>query len=205
MQQMDLSAFPYVLEQAEKVEDGYLDLIDARLEGYPLEILRTKRCLVREICEADVDELYEIYKAPEITRFMEPLYENPEQERAYVRDYIKWHYGLYGFGMWIITDLHNRIIGRAGFEQKEDPDFPELGFMIRTGMQRQGLAFEVCSSLLSYARRSMEIKGIRSICHRENRASRNLLRKLGFVLRKGQTERLFQMPPEDYEVWEWFT
>ena len=177
---LEMSDFPYVLEKAEEVEEAYLDLIDARLCGYPLEVLRTKRCIVREIRVEDVEELYRIYSDPEITRYMEGLYDDPDQEKSYVRDYIRWHYGLYGYGMWIVTDLKGRIIGRAGFEQKEDEECPELGFMIRSGRQREGLAYEVCSSLLLYARDHLKKNKLKSICHRENVASRLLLEKLGF-------------------------
>ncbi len=177
---VDLSRFPYVLEDADHVEESYLDMIDARLCGYPLEILRTDRTIVREICEADLDGLYEIYRDPEITRYMENLYEDRNEELSYTRDYIKWHYGLYGFGMWIITDHKGNLLGRAGFEQKEDADYPELGFMIRKKEQGKGLAFEVCVAILSYAREHFEWKGIRSRCHPENEASIRLLKKLGF-------------------------
>ncbi|MBR4759554.1 MAG: GNAT family N-acetyltransferase, partial [Lachnospiraceae bacterium] len=176
----DLSGYPFVLEDAEQVEDAYLDMIDARLCGYPMEILRTERTIVREICETDVDGLYEIYRDPEITRYMEDLYEDKNEERSYTRDYIKWHYGLYGFGMWIIADLRGRLIGRAGFEQKEDADFPELGFMIRKQEQGKGLAFEVCDAIISYVKERFEWKGVRSRCHPENEASICLLKKLGF-------------------------
>lgn len=180
-EEADLSGFSYVLEHADEVEDGYLDQIDARLCGRPLEILRTNRCIVREICEADLESLYQIYREPEITRFMEDLYEDPEQERTYIRDYIKWHYGLYGFGMWIITDQKGEILGRAGFEQKEEEGVPELGFMIRKDCWQKGLAYEVCSALLSKIPARFEWKAVKSRCHRENTASVALLQKLGFT------------------------
>ncbi|MCR5282355.1 MAG: N-acetyltransferase, partial [Lachnospiraceae bacterium] len=108
---MALSEYPYVLEQADQVPDRYLDRIDATLVGYPLRILETNRCIVREISEQDIPALYEIYKEPDITRFMEGLYEDPQKELAYTRDYIKWHYGLYEFGMWIIADHKGRVLG----------------------------------------------------------------------------------------------
>lgn len=72
--EMDLSGYPYVLEQAEEVEEAYLEKIRCRLLGLPCEILQTKRCIVREICLDDVDKLYEIYADPSITLYMEGLY-----------------------------------------------------------------------------------------------------------------------------------
>lgn len=72
--EMDLSGYPYVLEQAEEVEKAYLEKIRCRLLGLPCEILQTRRCIVREICLDDVDTLYEIYADPSITLYMEGLY-----------------------------------------------------------------------------------------------------------------------------------
>ena len=177
---VDLSGYPYVLEDADQVPDRYLDRIDATLCGYPLQILETEHCIVREISKQDIPGLYEIYKEPEITRYMEGLYEDPQKELAYTQEYIKWHYGLYEFGMWIITDHKGRLLGRAGFEQKEDPDYPELGFLIRKDMQGQGLAYEVCKALMDYAAAYIDRAGVRSFCHKDNIPSRRLLQKLGF-------------------------
>ncbi len=178
-----IGLFPYVLTDVgagfENADPAFLDVIDARLCGYPLEILRTERCIVREIRVEDVPKLYEIYKEPEITRYMEDLYEDPREEIKYTEDYIKWHYGLYGFGMWIVTDMEGRITGRAGFDQKQE-DEPYLGFMIRKDMQRQGLAYEVCDALMKYAAGNINIGGIRSLVHSDNIASGALLQKLGF-------------------------
>ena len=97
--EMDLSGYPYVLEQAEEVEEAYLEKIRCRLLGRPCEILQTRRCIVREICLDDVDKLYEIYADPSITLYMEGLYAKKEEEIAYTRDYIRYQYGIYDFGM----------------------------------------------------------------------------------------------------------
>ncbi|MCR4690291.1 MAG: GNAT family N-acetyltransferase [Lachnospiraceae bacterium] len=176
----NLSGFSYVLEDAENVEDAYLDLIDDRLCERPHTVLETARCLVREISLEDLPELYRIYEEPEITAYMEPLYEDREKEEAYTRDYIKWHYGFYGFGMWIVTDKTGMILGRAGFEEKGD-GIAELGFMIRKQSQRQGYAYEVSKGLLTFFIREYPEYRIRSMCHKDNTASVNLLTKLGFI------------------------
>ena len=161
-------------------DEDYLNMIDARLCGYPMEILRTERCIVREITTEDIPKLYEIYKEPDITKYMEDLYEDRDEEIKYTKDYIKWHYGLYGFGMWIVTDADGRITGRAGFDMKEEKE-PYLGFMIRKDEQRRGLAYEVCTALLEYAKRHIGATGIRSIAHKDNKPSAALLNKLGFI------------------------
>ena len=177
----DLSGYPYVLEQAEEVEEAYLEKIRCRLLGLPCEILRTKRCIVREISLADVDKLYEIYAEPSITLYMEGLYAKKEEEIAYTRDYIRYQYGIYDFGMWIIEDRQSgEVIGRAGLDIRPDRKDAELGYMIRRDRQGQGLACEVCTAILAYAREELGFEKLFARTRQENLASVGLLKKLGF-------------------------
>ena len=179
--EMDLSGYPYVLEQAEEVEEAYLEKIRCRLLGLPCEILRTKRCIVREICLDDVDKLYEIYADPSITLYMEGLYAKKEEEIAYTRDYIRYQYGIYDFGMWIIEDRQSgEVIGRAGLDLRPDREDAELGYMIRRDRHRQGIAYEVCTAILTYVREELGFEKLFARTQKENLASVGLLKKLGF-------------------------
>ncbi len=180
-EEADLSAYPYVLEQAEEVEETYLEKIRCRLLGQPCEILRTKRCIVREICLDDVDKLYEIYADPSITLYMEGLYAKKEEEIAYTRDYIRYQYGIYDFGMWIIEDRQSReVIGRAGLDLRPDREDAELGYMICKDRQGQGLAYEVCAAILTYAKDELGFENLFARTRKKNLASAALLKKLGF-------------------------
>ena len=179
--EMDLSGYPYVLEQAEEVEEAYLEKIRCRLLGRPCEILQTRRCIVREICLDDVDKLYEIYADPSITLYMEGLYAKKEEEIAYTRDYIRYQYGIYDFGMWIIEDRQSgEVIGRAGLDLRPDREDAELGYMIRKNRQGQGLAYEVCTAILAYTKEELGFEKLFARTRKENLASVMLLKKLGF-------------------------
>lgn len=179
--EMDLSGYPYVLEHMEEVEKAYLEKIRCRLLGLPCEILQTKRCIVREICLDDVDKLYEIYADPSITLYMEGLYAKKEEEIAYTRDYIRYQYGIYDFGMWIIEDGQSgEVIGRAGLDLRPDREDAELGYMIRKNRQGQGLAYEVCTAILAYAKEELGFEKLYARTRKENLASVMLLKKLGF-------------------------
>jgi RimJ/RimL family protein N-acetyltransferase len=147
----------------------------------PWDIIETKRCLVREITEEDVDELYEIYADPGVSRYTEGLYEDREREREYIRDYIKNRYRFFEYGIWLIIDrASKKVIGRAGFEYRAGFEDPELGYVIAAPCQRKGYAFEVCSALLKYAADQLAFSGINAFTVKENTASVRLLRKLGF-------------------------
>lgn len=189
-EQDSFSDYPYAVETA-AIEDfdiqtqTYLEHVLCRFYGRPCHILDTERCSVREITPADVDRLYEIYADPQITKYMENLYENREDEIAYTEEYIRCHYGFYDFGMWIVEDRETGlVIGRAGFDMRQGYEDPELGFMICTEYQNKGYATEVCRALLSYGKEKLGFEQIGSFTDPSNQASVRLLLKLGFIFRK---------------------
>lgn len=171
----------YAITSLEELPVTYLERVYKRFFHIPWEILRTRRCLVREITVEDVDELYEIYKDREITRYMENLFEDKEEEREYTRKYIENMYGFYGFGMWIVERLDNgRIIGRAGLNVREDYEDVELGYIIRKDEQGNGYGTEVCRGILQYAMEELEVQALNAFIHPENIQSIKLIQKLNF-------------------------
>lgn len=178
----DMEDFPYAIENLDEIPDTYLDRLILRFAGKPWTILETARCRLREITVEDVDALYEIYADPSVTAYMENLYADPEEERAYTRDYIKNHYGFFEFGMWIIEDRQTgRIIGRAGLDMVAEKENPQLGFVVRKEYQRKGYAFEVCRAILAYAHEELGFPVVEASCDADNVASINILCKLCFL------------------------
>lgn len=171
----------YLIERLEEIDYEVVDMAYRRLAGIPWEILRTKRCIVRETIEEDVNSLYEIYKEPSVTEYMEKLYEDRDEEIAYIKDYRRKMYGFYGYGIWTVLNRKDgQVIGRAGISWREEFDVPELGFVIGVPWQRQGYAYEVCSAILNYARKEIGFMQIQALVMEYNEKSAALCRKLGF-------------------------
>lgn len=171
----------YLIERLDEIDYEVIDMAYRRLAGIPWEILRTKRCIVRETIEEDVDSLYDIYEEPMVTEYMEKLYEDREEEIAYIRDYRRRMYGFYGYGIWtILTRQEGKVIGRAGISWREEFDVPELGFVIGVPWQGQGYAYEVCSAILNYAWKDIGFKQIQALVMEHNEKSAALCQKLGF-------------------------
>lgn len=175
----------YACEKPEELEISFLEGVYRRYKGIPWEICETERCLIRETTVEDVAAFYEIYKEPEITRYMENLYEDPEKERAYIRDYIDKIYGFYDFGIWTVTlKGSGQVIGRAGLTYREGYGEPELGFVIGVPWQKKGFASEVCRAVLDYGRENYGFDRVQAFVRPGNRASVKLCEKLGFVRRE---------------------
>lgn len=181
----DFSATPYAVEDVLAMTyDSYLKAYQ-RLAGLPWDILKTERLSLRESTVADVDAFYRIYQDPSITRHMENLFDDRDEERAYIENYIQNIYNFYGFGMWtVVHTASGRIIGRAGLNVREGYELPELGFVTDVSFQKQGYTYEICHAILQYAFEELEFPKVQAFCHPDNTASSHLLQKLGFVYKE---------------------
>lgn len=144
--------------------------------------METERLIIREMVPEDVDALYEIYEAPSVTKYMENLFEEKEEEYQYMRNYYDHVYCFFGYGMWLLTLKNGTVIGRAGIENN-DRDEIVLGYVVGEAYQRQGYAYEACKAILGYARNDLEIEDVVVYVHPENEPSIRLAEKLGVRVR----------------------
>lgn len=176
----DFGAYRYACDNPAQLDMDYLEGVYRRFRNIPWEILETERCLIRETTVEDVEEFYRIYENPTITEFMESLYEDPEEERAYARDYIDKVYSFYGFGIWTVVEKNTgQVIGRAGICYREGYDDPEIGFVIEADRQRRGYATEVCRAILKYGQEELGFERLLAFVQPKNQASMRVCDKLG--------------------------
>ena len=115
-----MSQIPYAITDFEGIDYEYLCNVYKRFYHIPWTILETRRCVLREMTEDDLDALYEVYRDPEVSKYTENLYEDREKERTYIRDYIEQVYRFCGLGIWVIVLKEtNTIIGRAGLAWRD--------------------------------------------------------------------------------------
>ena len=180
----------YVVDNVEELTLKAYDEVYRRLAGIPWDILETQRLKVRESTVADVKDFYRIYREPSITYYMEDLFQDPDEENAYMESYIRQIYGFYGFGMWtVLLKSTGQVIGRAGLSIREGYDLPELGFVIDVPHQGRGYALEICGAILTYAKDELCFAQVQALVQKENEASLNLLKKLGFRYEKNVVEK----------------
>lgn len=171
----------YAIEGLEDIDWEYLNKVHQRFCRIPWDITETKRCTIREMGENDLEDLYELYANPQVTKYTEALFQNKEQEKQYINDYIENVYKYYGFGTWLIHRKEDgKLIGRAGFNYRPGFEEAELGFVIGYPYWRMGYAYEVCNHLLHIGKTIYEFEKVQALVHKENEASVQLLKKLGF-------------------------
>lgn len=189
-----MPGIPYICDDID-LEEAYLEQIFCHMRMIPLPIFSTERLRVREIGPVDVDALYELYRDEETARYLDPLFEDPDAEREYTRNYISNVYAMYGFGMWIIEEAESgRIVGRIGLEQKELPGIMrkycaengyfsdkalELGYMLGREFWHRGYAVEAAEGVFRYAATELENPLIYAVTRPVNQASCSLCERLG--------------------------
>ena len=194
----------HIILSFEEINEQYLKMVYNRFYHMSMEILTTKRCLVREFCMTDMDDLFALYQSPHMTDYLEPLYDR-EEEEAYESTYIEKIYGFYGYGMWVIIQKGtNRLIGRAGIESREgcQKDEVELGYAIASDLQQCGYAYEVCKAIIDYTFENYSFLKIISRVHPQNTASVKLSEKLGFLKRDNFTQEIEDIYELDRLIWE---
>lgn len=178
----DFSEFLYAVEDLSALDAEYAERVYRRLKKLPWTILETDRCVIRETTPEDVDSFYKIYSNPEITKYMEGLYPDIEQEKQYVREYIDKIYAFYEFGVWTVLEKESgEVIGRAGFSYRQGYDEPEIGYIIGVPWQRHGYAEEVCRAILEYGWQELGFGRVQALVETENEPSLLLCDKLGFT------------------------
>ena len=167
-----------VLLDIEGADPEWLVHVYERKYGIPWEILRTERTIVREECYGDLDALYELYAGEGITDYVEPLYEREEEEK-YLNTYIEYIYRFYEYGMWCVFDRKTgELIGRIGIDPHEYGE--ELGYIVASHRQNEGIATEVCRAVVDYARDELGLTKLVIRTDKRNAPSIHIAEKLGF-------------------------
>lgn len=174
----------YVVENTDSIDRMYLETVYCRYYSLPLEIAETDRLILREMQLADLDSLYEVYDTLRDCPYIEPLYERAEEEE-FTRQYIKNMYGFFEHGLWLVLRKEdNKVIGRAGIENREiDGELQkELGYLIGKPWQGMGYAAEACLAILDYVKERELCSYLFLCCHQKNIPSISLAQKLGFAV-----------------------
>ena len=176
-----------VVEGLEEVGSEFLMSVYNRHYKIASVITETARLLIRETVPEDVYELYEIYKDPEISRYLPALPKDLNEEREILESYFDHMYALYGYGMWTVVEKSSsQMIGRVGFEngELEGAGMIELGYLIGSVWQKQGYAFEAVRAVLDYGKTFLGFEEVYIRTKSENLGSRALAEKAGFQLIK---------------------
>ena len=156
-------------------------------------ILETERLLLRHLVMDDLDELYALYRDPEITKYIP----DAPRSREEAQEELEWH--MHGhpkypeLGLW--ATIHKgtgRFIGRCGLlpweidGQKE----VEVAYTIARMYWRQGLGSEVARALRQYGFEKLNLSRLICLVDEENIASQKVAEKIGMRFEKESRDEM---------------
>jgi RimJ/RimL family protein N-acetyltransferase len=146
-----------------------------------LTITETPRCIIRELSQADLSSLCLLQRENNNNPAGCFFPESCAEPDVYLRDYIKFQYPFYGFGLfgiYIKPDL--TFAGIAGYSASELPDIPAaISYALLKKYQHQGYARESLQSLLKEGRDRWQLNEVIARIQPDNTDSVRLAKDMG--------------------------
>lgn len=172
-------------------------------------ITATARLYLRKINEIDTEDLFEMDADPAVHRFIENQPVHNRSQLTPVIAMLSRQYLEYGIARWAVVDKEtHECIGWAGLKYFPDTfnkhqGFYELGYRFKRKHWGKGYATEASEAVIKYGFQELGLHTIYAITHPENKASINVLKKLGFSFIEvfdydGDPTNWFELTKETY-------
>ena len=151
--------------------------------------IETRRLLLRQWREGDLDAYARICADPEVMRYLPATL--GREESAEQMAWFEQHWEERGFGLWALEGKESgTCVGFAGLSYQEDwPEGEhktEVGWRLDRAFWGRGLATEAAKASVTYGLETLGLERIISIIQPENTASRRVAEKAGLTPR-GET------------------
>jgi [ribosomal protein S5]-alanine N-acetyltransferase len=152
-----------------------------------MRILETERLLMRRLVASDLDDLYALYRDPEIRRYFPEGTLTLEETRAELAWFLDGHPDHPELGLWAtIHKPTGAFIGRCGLLPWtiDGVDEVEIAYLIAKPWQRQGLGAEAARALVRYGFETLGLERLIALIDPEHTASIRTAEKAGLRAEK---------------------
>jgi len=146
--------------------------------------LQTKRCIIRDIEDFDLEGMFDLDSNPNVHKFLgnKPISTRKEAQDTIAN--IREQYDKFGIGRWAIEDkATNEFIGWTGFKREEKlrPDrvYIDIGYRLREQFWGKGLASETALACLNYGFETLNFEEVCGCADKAHIASNKILQKIG--------------------------
>jgi ribosomal-protein-alanine N-acetyltransferase len=150
-------------------------------------ILETARVYLRRPVPGDLDDLFALYRDPQITRYIPDAPKNYAETREELEWFLNGHPRHPELGLWAtIHKPSGQFIGRCGLlpwtiDGREEV---EVAYTIARAYWGQGLATEVARALVTYGFDTLKLEHLICLIDPGNTASRRVAEKIGMRLER---------------------
>ena len=183
------SGLPYgidlIVDSFEDIDTEFLIRLFKHKNKIPCKIAETKRTVIRELCDEDINEVIKISREEHILKFVEDGRVPEEEQKEKLLAYIANIYSFYDYGIWGIFDrADGSLIGLISLDLLTSTDEVryETGFFIRRERLGQGFAKEAIEMVIDYAGNKLSASKLIAVTDYENMPARSLLEKCGFTV-----------------------
>jgi len=150
-------------------------------------ILETERLLLRRLVLDDLNDLFALYRDPEIRKYFPEGVLTLEETREELEWHKDGHPRFPKLGLWAtIHKETGKFIGRCGLLPWtiEDRQEVEIAYMIDKTFWGQGLATEAARGILEYGFEQLNLSRLICLIDPDNVASQKVAEKIGMTLER---------------------
>jgi len=152
-------------------------------EFNPFPVLETERLILRKPVESDIPAWYRMRSSEENMRYIGRKPATAIEEVKALYDLVIQDIEANKHIGWVVAEKSNPagFIGMIGFHRiKPEHHRAEVGYMIEQEFQGKGYGKEAVKAIIEYAFKEMKIHSIEADIDKDNIASEQLLKSLGF-------------------------
>ena len=160
-------------------------------------VCETARLRLRHLLDSDAPFILELLNEPDFIRNIgDREVRTLEDARRYIQHGPMVSYSQHGFGLFLVELRDSgRPVGICGLLKRDYLQDVDVGFALRESYRGKGYAFEAAQAAMRHGREDLGISRIVAITSPENRASMNVLRKLGL-----EFERSLRIPDQSRDT-----
>ncbi|MBF5060208.1 GNAT family N-acetyltransferase [Candidatus Neptunochlamydia vexilliferae] len=150
-------------------------------------ILETKRLIIRDFSEEDLDALAPILGDPQVMEYSMTGPLSREDTSTCLQKRIFQHYQEHGYGLWaLISKETSQLIGFAGpiHQEVDGEKCVEIGYRLAPSEWGEGLATKAVIAIRDYAIKELKLDKLIAIIEPTNIRSTRVAEKAGFKLAK---------------------
>ena len=152
-----------------------------------MNILETKRLILRHLVRSDLDSLFGLYSDPEVRQHFPKgilTYDETQEELEW---FLNGHPEHPELGLWATIHREtNQFIGRCGLLPWTIDERPEVevAYLLSKEYWGQGLGTEVAQAVLDYGFEHLKLSRLVCLIGRENISSIKVAKKIGMTFEK---------------------
>ena len=149
-------------------------------------MIETDRLIIRKFTLADAEASFKMANDPEVMKYIiGEKYKDVDEVRAMIRKNVFGDYEKYGFGRMAMTlKSTGEFIGFTGLKYNDDFKEVDLGYRIIREHWGRGYTTEASRPFLDIGFQELGLKRIVALAFEENKASINVMKKLGMTFEK---------------------